>query len=304
MLQVICKIGPLSISTYGAIVAIIAAIASVALIIIACLGGMKRRAISVVFFWTLVLAIVAMIPLVTTVTIYSYGLMLAIAVVVSTLLLAYDAHRSNINADIIFDLVFWAVIGGIVGARMFYVALNYPFFMKHPNEIIMIQNGGLAWQGGLILGSIVVVQFIKLKKLPLSPMLDILVPYLALGQSFGRIGCFLNGCCYGRVFDGGIYFPVHDATLYPTQLYLSVGYLIIFIILNQYKRFSEMPGLVFASYLILASSLRFGVEFFRADHEILFFGLSIFQFVCFGILLFAFGFVYVVLIKHSNTEAM
>jgi len=304
MFQIICKIGPLNISTYVAIVAIIVAIASVILVIIAWLGGMKRRAISVVLFWTLTLAIVAMIPLITAVTIYSYGLMLAIAVVVSTLLLARDAHRSNINADIIFDLVFWAVISGIVGARAFYIALNYPYFMKYPGEIIMVQNGGLAWQGGLILGLIVVLLFIKSKKLPLSRMLDVLVPYLALGQSLGRVGCFLNGCCYGREFAGGIYFPVHDATLHPTQLYLSVGYLIVFIILKQYQKFSEIPGLTFASYLILASSLRFGVEFFRADHEILFLGLSIFQFVCFGILLFAFCFVYALLIKHSNTDAI
>jgi len=304
MFQIICKIGPLSISTYGVVIAIIAALASVALIIIACLGGMRRRAISVVLFWTATLAIVAIIPLIMPVTIYSYGLMLAIAVVVSTLLLAHDAYRSNINPDIIFDLVFWAVIGGIIGARIFYIILNYPFFIKYPGEIIMVQNGGLAWQGGLILGSIVVMLFIKARKLPLSRMLDVLVPYLALGQSIGRVGCFLNGCCYGRPFDGGIYFPVHDATLHPTQLYLSVGYLIIYIILKQYQKFSETPGLVFTSYLILASSLRFGVEFFRADHDILFLGLSIFQFVCFGILMLSFCFAYAILIKNSNSDAM
>ena len=303
MFQIICKIGPLNISTYGAIVAIIAAAASVILVIMACLGGMKRRAISVVLFGTLTLSIVAMIPLITTVTIYSYGLMLAIAVIVSTLLLARDAHRSNISTDIIFDLVFWAVIGGIVGARAFYIALNYPFFMENPSEIIMVQNGGLAWQGGLILGLIVIMLFIKSKKIPFLPMLDFLVPYLALGQSIGRIGCFLNGCCYGRELAKGIYFPVHDAYLHPTQIYLSVGYFVIYIILKRYQKFSEMPGLVFSSYLILASILRFGVEFFRADHEILFLGLSVFQFVCCGVLMFAFCFAYVTLIKHPDPDA-
>jgi phosphatidylglycerol:prolipoprotein diacylglycerol transferase len=218
--------------------------------------------------------------------------------------LARDAHRSNINPDLIFDLVFWAVISGIAGARAFYIVLNYPFFMKHPNEIIMIQNGGLAWQGALILGSITVMFFIQSKKLPFSQILDICVPYLALGQSLGRIGCFLNGCCYGRQWAEGIYFPVHEAYLHPTQLYLSVGYLIIFVILKQYQRISQLPGMVFVSYLILAASLRFGVEYFRADHEILFLGLSIFQFVCFGVLLFAFGFAYLILIKNSNPHDM
>ena len=303
MFQIICKIGPLSISTYGVAVASIVALASLVLIIIACIGGIKRKAISVVLFWTLTCAIVATIPLITSVTIYSYGLMLAIAVVVSTLLLARDAHQNHINSEIIFDLVFWAVLSGIVGARIFYVVLNYPFFMNHPGEIIMVQNGGLAWQGGLILGLIVIMLFIKSKKLPLLPMLDFLVPYLALGQSIGRIGCFLNGCCYGRELAKGIYFPVHDAYLHPTQIYLSVGYFVIYIILKRYQKFSEMPGLVFSSYLILASILRFGVEFFRADHEILFLGLSVFQFVCCGVLMFAFCFAYVTLIKHPDPDA-
>ena len=133
-------------------------------------------------------------------------------------------------------------------------------------------------------------------------MTDLLAPYLALGQAIGRIGCFLNGCCFGREHVKGIYFPVHDAVLHPTQLYLAGGMFIIFVILKRYQKFSEIPGLVFASYLILASCLRFGVEFFRADHEIFLIGLSIFQFVCFGILLFAFGFAFIMLIKHSQSE--
>ena len=96
--------------------------------------------------------------------------MLAIAVVVGTLMLVCDARRKNIKSDIVFDLVFWAVISGIVGARLFYIALNFPFFLKHPSEIIMVQNGGLAGQGGLSLGTIVVMVFILSKKLPLSRM--------------------------------------------------------------------------------------------------------------------------------------
>jgi len=302
MFQVICQIGPLNIFTYGMIVAVIAAVGCVTLIIIARSGGNKRKAIPAVLFWTLVFAILMMVPLFTSVTIYSYGLMLAIAVAVGTLMLVGDARRNNIKSDIIFDLVFWAVIGGIIGARLFYIVLNYAYFAAHPDEIIMIQNGGLAWQGGLILGSIMTVVFIKARKLSVSKMLDLLVPYLALGQSIGRIGCFLNGCCFGREVSWGIYFPIHDATLHPTQLYLSGGYFIIFILLKRYQKFSEIPGLVFVSYLILASSLRFGVEFFRADHEILLLGLSIYQFICFGVLMFAFCFAFRMLTKRSKRD--
>jgi len=282
MFPTICTIGPLSIFEYGVIVALIAAIGSVALIIIACSKGINKKAIIVVLFWVLTLAVLAIIPLTISVTIHSYGLMLAIAVVICTLLLARDALKANIKVDIVFDFVFWSVIGGIIGARLFYIYLNYPFFAKNPQEIIMIQNGGLAWQGGLVLGFITSVMFIKAKKLPVPKMLDFFAPYLALGQSIGRIGCFLNGCCFGREVDWGIFFPIHDATLHPTQLYLSGGYFLMFVMLKRYQRSSENSGFVFALYLILASSLRFGVEFFRADHEAFLLGLSIFQFVSIG----------------------
>lgn len=302
MFPTICKIGPLSIFTYSVTVGIIAAIGVIVLIVMASSGGIKRGAISAVIFWILIFSVLAMIPLLTTITIYSYGLMLAIGVILCTFLLVNDARREKIRAEIIFDLVFWAVVGGIIGARLFYILLNYSYFIEHSEEIIMIQNGGLAWQGGLILGAVMTVSFIRKRKLFLPAILDLLAPYLALGQAIGRVGCFLNGCCFGKPVEWGIYFPVHDAYLHPTQLYLSGGLLIIFLILKRYQRSSEIPGLVFASYLILASCLRFGVEFFRADHEVLFLGLSIYQYVCFGVLMSAFLFSFVMLMKHSNPE--
>ncbi len=302
MFPIICKIGPLNIYTYAAVAAIIAGIGIAALIVMAYTKGLKKQDIMSVLFWTLGFSVLAMIPLLTTVTVYAYGLMFAIAVVVCAPMLAADAKKKNISADIVFDLIFWVVVGGILGARLFYILLNYSFFLENPTEIIMIQNGGLAWQGGLIIGAMMTASFVKRKKLFLPLILDLMAPYLALGHAIGRIGCFLNGCCYGKEVSWGIYFPVHDAHLHPTQLYLSGGLFIIFLILKRYQKTSEIPGLVFASYLILASALRFGVEFFRADHEIFFFGFSIFQFVSFAVLLFAFGFSYLMLIKHSNPD--
>ena len=302
MFPIICKIGPLSISTCAVVVATIVGVGVAILLVMALLRRINRGIVTTVLFWTIFLSVLSMIPLLTPVTIYSYGLMLAIAVVVCTLMLAGDARRKNIKADFIFDLVFWIIVGGIIGARLFYILLNYHFFLNNPTEIIMIQNGGLAWQGGLIFGAMAGASLVKKKKIFLPDVLDLCAPYLALGQSIGRIGCFLNGCCYGKEVGWGIYFPVHNAHLHPTQLYLSGGLFIIFLILRRYQKSSSIPGLVFASYLILASVLRFGVEFFRADHEIFFFGFSIFQFVCFGILMFAFGFAYLMLIKHSNPE--
>lgn len=233
------------------------------------------------------------------VTVYSYGFMLAVAAVVCTFLASRDAKKIGIPPGVIPDFTFWTVVAGILGARLFYILLNYRFFMDHPLEIVMIQNGGLAWHGALIAATVVAVRFIRKKGLPLATMLDLIAPYAALGESIGRIGCFLNGCCFGREVAWGIYFPVHDARLYPTQLYAMVGLFILFLILRHYRKIAKIPGDVFVRYLLGASLLRFTIEFFRADHYVLVLGLSVYQWVCVGLIAVA---VYVHLRLKSRTR--
>ncbi|MBI5149878.1 MAG: prolipoprotein diacylglyceryl transferase [Candidatus Omnitrophica bacterium] len=214
------------------------------------------------------------------VTVYSYGLMLAVAVLVCSFLASREARATGIAPETIYDLAFWLVISGIIGARLFFIFLNFSFFWENPIETVMIQNGGLAWHGGLVAASLTGIWFVRKKKLSLTRMLDLVAPYIALGEAVGRIGCFLNGCCYGREVAWGIYFPVYHARLHPTQLYSFAGLLIFFFVLKWYRRISSVPGDVFAAYLFGASLLRFTVEFFRADHEILAGGLSVYQWVC------------------------
>ncbi|OGX32122.1 MAG: prolipoprotein diacylglyceryl transferase, partial [Omnitrophica WOR_2 bacterium RIFCSPHIGHO2_01_FULL_48_9] len=157
------------------------------------------------------------------VTIYSYGLMMAVAVMVCVFLLSRDARSLGISSEKIFDFVFWVVLSGIAGARLFFILLNLDYFVRDPLEIVMLQKGGLAWQGSLIAGTVAALVYIRKQKLPLAPFLDIIAPYVALGQAIGRLGCFLNGCCYGKPLAWGIYFPVHQASLHPTQLYDALG---------------------------------------------------------------------------------
>ncbi len=214
------------------------------------------------------------------VVIYSYGLMLAAAIVVCSVLLSKDAKRAlGIEQDAVLDLVFWTMIAGILGARLFYILLNLPFFIENPQEIIMLQHGGLAFQGGLVLGALCAAWIIRRKGWPFWKMTDLIAPYLALGHAIGRIGCFLNGCCYGRPADWGIYFPVHEAHLHPTQVYDTVLLTAVFFILKKFQKSGLKDGGTFALYLVFASAERVAVEFFRADHEVLLFGLSIFQYV-------------------------
>jgi len=214
------------------------------------------------------------------ITIQSYGVMVAVAIIVCGFLMSRDAKKLSIKSDVIFDLIFWVVVGGIFGARIFYVLMNLGAYIMSPIEIIKIQNGGIAWQGGLIAGAIAGLLFVKKHKLDLLLMLDMSAPYLALGQSIGRIGCFLYGCCFGRPVTWGIYFPVHGDYLHPTQLYSTFGLLLIFFVLKTIQKKTAVKGQVFVYYLMLAAMLRFVIEFLRADHTAFIFGLSIFQMIC------------------------
>ena len=113
--------------------------------------------------------------------------------------------------------------------------------------------------------------------------MDLTAPYIALGQSIGRIGCFFNGCCYGKPVAWGIYYPVHNARLYPTQLFETAGLFIIFLILKRAQSKPHEAGFVFVFYLWLAAIERFIVEFYRADHDFLWLGLSLAQYVALGV---------------------
>ncbi len=211
--------------------------------------------------------------------IYSYGVMLALAVLACALGLSKDAAKMGLSKDAACDLLFWTAAGGMIGARIFYVILYWDHFAATPLEIVMINRGGLAWQGGFAGGILAGFIWSKQRALPFRQMLDLAAPYIALGQAIGRLGCFFNGCCFGRPWRHGIYFPVHHAHLHPTQLYESVGLFAIFVLLKLYAAKPRAQGMVFVAYLWLASIERFSVEFFRADHDELRWGLSLFQYV-------------------------
>ena len=216
--------------------------------------------------------------------------MLALAVLVCTYLLSRDAKRCGMSKDTAYDLVFWCMLWGIIGARIFYIFIVWSYYSNNLLEMFMLQKGGLSWQGGFLGGALAGVWFVRRKKLSLKPLLDLVAPYIALGQSIGRIGCFLNGCCYGKPVSWGIYFPTHGERLHPTQLYETAGLFIIFLILKLQRPVPfkgtglQRSGSIFVLYLVLAGLERFVVEFFRADHDILWLGLSLAQFVALGVM--------------------
>jgi phosphatidylglycerol:prolipoprotein diacylglycerol transferase len=215
--------------------------------------------------------------------IYSYGLMLALGVLVTSWFVAREAKKINVSRDMVYDLAFWVVLGGILGARLFYVFLNLSFFLSEPLETLMVQKGGLAWQGSLAGGLVAAVFFLRQREVPVFKFLDLAAPYVALGHAIGRVGCFLNGCCYGKPVAWGVRFPLLEGPVHPAQLYMVAGQLAIFAMLLFFRRHARYDGQVFVWYLMLSAVERFMIEFFRGDHEV-YLGLSIFQYVCLFIL--------------------
>jgi phosphatidylglycerol:prolipoprotein diacylglycerol transferase len=218
-------------------------------------------------------------------TIYSYGLMLVIAFMVATWLACAEAKRRGIDPDVIFNLNFVILICGIIGGRVFYIFYNWGYYSRNPLEMIMLQKGGLAWFGGLIFGMASAVLYLKFKRLSFFKIADLLVPFIALAQAIGRIGCFLNGCCFGKESAYGIYSPAQGAVLIPAQLYSSLLLFFIFLILRFLQKRPHQTGQVFFAYLLLYSAKRFFIEFFRGDSSTILFGLTLFQFISLAVFL-------------------
>lgn len=217
--------------------------------------------------------------------IYSYGVMVAIGFLVAVYFASREAQRIGIASQQIFDLGLYTLIFGIVGARLLHVFLELRYYMSRPLDIIMINRGGLAFHGGLLTGIIGAWLFIKKNKMPLWKTADVIIPYVALGQAIGRIGCLLNGCCYGTPTSLiiGIRLPGHVFRLHPTQLYSSILLFLMFIVLEKIYRKKRFDGTVFFFYLIIFSFGRFFMDFLRGDLKIVFLSLKISQLISIGI---------------------
>lgn len=209
--------------------------------------------------------------------IYSYGVMLVIAFLVAANLVSSEAKRQTINSGIIYNFLFVVFICGILGARVFFVIENISYYYNNPLEIIMLQNGGLSWFGGFILGGTCGIIYLNKNGQSIIKTLDLVMPYVALAQAIGRIGCLLNGCCYGKACSFSIYSSQQNEILIPTQIYSSLLLVVIFIILRMLQTKKRLPGEIFLMYLFLYSIKRFFIEFWRADNPVIFRGLTLFQ---------------------------
>lgn len=182
--------------------------------------------------------------------------------------------RDGIAPERILDMGPWLIVGAIIGARTVYVTTywNEQFAGKPIREIFMVQHGGLVYYGGLVGAALACILYARIKKLLLWKLADILAPSIALGYVFGRIGCLLNGCCYGRACDlpWAIHFPqgheTYPAGVHPTEIYDSLLSLVLYGVLAWLYRRKKFDGQVFATYLICYAVTRSIVETFRGDY--------------------------------------
>jgi phosphatidylglycerol:prolipoprotein diacylglycerol transferase len=218
--------------------------------------------------------------------------MTALGVLAAFLTAGYRAKKHNLSSDIVLSLGIAAIIFGYVSAKLLYCIVEYKEFFANP--LSMLSGSGFVVYGGLVGGVTAALIYSKIKKVDFLRYFDLCAPSISLAQGFGRIGCFLAGCCYGKETDSciGIVFRSSDIApngvrLIPTQLISSAGDFLFAAILFLYARKARRRGKVGALYMILYSSGRFAIEFFRNDYRGAVGFLSTSQFI--AIFIFAAG---------------
>jgi len=186
--------------------------------------------------------------------VYSWGLMVGIGFLAGLAVALRYARREGIKDEYIYDIFIYVVISAIVGARLAYVITFPSEFLKNPLSVLYVNQGGLAFVGGLIAVLLAIIVFVRFHNIALLKLLDAISPAAALGYAIGRVGCYFNGCCYGITLFG---------IEQPTQLYSSLSGLIILIILARYYGKKKYDGQIFLVGLFLYSLFRFFIEFIR-----------------------------------------
>ena len=208
--------------------------------------------------------------------IYGYGVMIAIGFIMGCLLLTRLAKHYGEDPDLAVSLTLVCLISGVIGAKVLFWITVLPDFIARPLHYLRDPANGFVIYGGLIVGLIFGILFLRRKKKNAFAYLDLAMPAVALGQGFGRIGCFLAGCCYGAqtgsrfgiVFPNSPYAP-SGIPLVPTQLMMSgLDFLnCIGLCLFLAKAKNRAPGQTLGLYFICYSIGRFLIEFVRGDAE-------------------------------------
>ncbi|MEZ4432258.1 MAG: prolipoprotein diacylglyceryl transferase [bacterium] len=238
--------------------------------------------------------------------VHLYAVMMALGFVFGIALAARYGERVGFDRDVILDLCWWILVSGLVGSRIAFIAVNWEQYwypcvdVAHYNtlfpdkpitepdctRLLRFWNGGLVFYGGVIGAILTMIWFLRRERVAFLPMADVIIPSLALGQFFGRLGCLFAGCCWGKPTDvpWGIEFPqgsmvwrqhldaglatladAHSHAVHPTQLYDSLAGLALFTALIWLRQRKRYHGQVFIWWMLLYPIARSTVELFRGD---------------------------------------
>jgi phosphatidylglycerol:prolipoprotein diacylglycerol transferase len=218
------------------------------------------------------------IPFLGTITVYTYGVLLAAAYLLGLQLARVRAQKRGLDANRILDLGIYIIISALVGAKLLLLITDFKSFTADPRELLTLARSGGVFYGGLIVAVVVALWYIRRVGLPLWTTCDVFAPGIALGHVIGRFGCLFAGCCYGKptTKPWGITFtdPFAAANvgtplgqpLHPTQLYeAGAEFLILMVLLATERKGRPFPGRTFWLYMLLYAISRFIIEFYRDD---------------------------------------
>ncbi len=219
-------------------------------------------------------------------TLHWYGVMMALGFLAGLINWIVLGRTRGRDAQFCADLMFWIMLSGILGARVAYVLENWSEYAAAPLAILRIDEGGLIFYGGFAAAGAAIFLYARRQKVAAIPLLDFVLTAVPLSHAFGRIGCFLNGCCFGSCTTAplAVHFPkgapawaahyqaglidqyaTASQSVHPVQLYEAGYNLLIYGLLVWIFRRSVRTGFVSAAYLLLYALGRFALEFFRGD---------------------------------------
>lgn len=242
--------------------------------------------------------------------IHWYSILILIGIIIGLIILEKEAKKFKYPKELIFNICFWAIIFGIIGARIYYVIFNFSYYQNNLLEIFAIWNGGLAIHGGIIAGVITVIFFAKKYHLNFLKLLDMAAPSLILAQAIGRWGNFFNGEAHGIAVSlsklqdllvpnfiiegmniGGIYYL---PTFYFESLWCLLGFIILIIIRKM--KYIKI-GATTSIYLMWYSFGRFFIEAWRTD-SLMIGGFKVAQII--SVILFITGLVYLIYLSRKG----
>jgi phosphatidylglycerol:prolipoprotein diacylglycerol transferase len=238
------------------------------------------------------------IPIFGGLKVFGYGAMLVVAFITSTWLACWRARRERLDPEVIGDMSFWIFLFGLIGARLFYCFEYWGEDIKSLWDVAQYWKGGVVYYGGIVGGVAAFFFYWKIRPFPLRPYMDVLAPSIAVGTLFGRLGCFLNGCCFGDLcrLPWGVAFPLNsppwlqhrhlgligpDALsslpVHPTQLYSSLDAFVLFVLLTAFYPLRRRDGEVIGVLMLTYPFSRFVIEYLRNDEAVFYAGMTISQ---------------------------